>query len=91
MVVIVLERVSASLRGEITRWMIELRAGVFVGDLSATVRDRLWEYACGKVKGGAALLVHASDNEQGFAIRCWNDTSRRIVDFDGLRLAQLPK
>ncbi len=90
MVVMVLERVPASLRGDITRWLIELRAGVFVGDVSAAVRDRLWEYTCSKMKGGAGLLVHSADNEQGFAMRFWNDTSRRVVDFDGLQLAQRP-
>lgn len=42
MVVIVLEKVPRGLRGELTRWLVELDTGVFVGQLSATVRDLLW-------------------------------------------------
>ena len=40
MVVIILEKVSASLRGELTRWMIEPHTGVFVGHVSGMVRDK---------------------------------------------------
>jgi CRISPR-associated protein Cas2 len=43
MVVLVLERVPVSLQGELTRWLLEPRAGVFVGNIPAGVRDRLWE------------------------------------------------
>ena len=45
MVILILECVPSSLRGELTRWMLELKAGVFVGTMSAMVRDRLWELA----------------------------------------------
>ncbi len=41
MVVIILEKVPAGLRGELTRWLLELKAGVFVGKVSAMVRERL--------------------------------------------------
>ena len=90
MVVIVLERVPASLRGELTRWLLELHAGVFAGRVSAMVRDRLWERACASMGGGAGLLLHSADTEQGFAVRFSGDTSRRVVDFDGLVLVQRP-
>lgn len=86
MVVMVLERVSPSLRGELTRWMLEVKAGVFVGSVSAMVRDRLWELACQRMKEGAGILLHTSDTEQGFAARFWGRTSRYVVDFDGLTL-----
>jgi len=83
---IVLERVPERLRGELTRWMLELRAGVFVGTLSALVRDKLWEHACQQMRGGAGLLVHHDNSEQGFSIQVWGETKRRVVDFDGLTL-----
>jgi len=85
-VVILLERVPPSLRGELTRWMLEPRTGVFVGTLSAMVRDKLWERVCGGMKEGAGMLIHSTDNEQGFAIRLWGDTRRVALDFDGLTL-----
>ena len=91
MVVIILERVPPSLRGELTRWMLEPRTGVFVGKLSAMVRDRLWEQVCGSMRGGAGMLLYNTDNEQSFAFRFWGSTSRSLVDFDGLTLVSVPQ
>jgi CRISPR-associated protein Cas2 len=87
--VIILERVPASVRGELTRWMLEPRAGVFVGRVSAMVRDRLWEYVCGKMKGGAGMMVYSSDSEQGYTVRYWGETTRKVIDFEGLLLIQM--
>lgn len=86
MVVILLEKVPASLRGELSRWMVEPKTGVFVGKLSAMVRDRLWERVCEGTKGGSGILVHATDNEQGYAFRLHGTPSREVVDFEGLSL-----
>ncbi len=89
MTVMILERVPTSLRGELTRWMLEPRAGVFVGTLSALVRDKLWEYACSSMRGGAGMLIYSSDGEQGFGVRFWGDTTRRVVDLEGLVLVEI--
>ena len=86
MVIFLMEKVPASLRGEITRWMLELRPGVFVGNISALVREKLWETICQKLKGGAATLLHSAANEQGYKIRTFGDTTRKVNDFDGLQL-----
>jgi CRISPR-associated protein Cas2 len=86
MVIIMLEKVPASLRGELTRWMIEPKTGVFVGKLSAMVRDRLWERVCAANKNGAGMLVQACDSEQGYTFRLHGATSKEVVDFDGLSL-----
>src|ERR1039457_2863556 len=51
MVVLVLERVPPGLRGELTRLMLEIRSGVFVGTLTSVVRDRLWRKACQEMAG----------------------------------------
>ena len=88
MVVFVLERVPTSLRGELTRWMLEIRSGVFVGTLTSVVRDRLWQKACQGMAGGAGILVYSARNEQGFAVDLWGDPSRSVVDFEGLRLVE---
>jgi len=87
-VVLVAERVSPSMRGELTRWLLEVHPGVFAGKVSAAVRELLWEYVCGKLKGGAAVMLHVAANEQGFAVRSWGKSSRRVVDFEGLLLMQ---
>lgn len=90
MVVVILERVPVSLRGELTKWLIEPRAGVFVGQISAAVRDRLWFKVCEKSQNGAATIIYNAANEQGFTIKNWGDTSRNVVDFEGLLLIQKP-
>ena len=90
MVVLLMEKVPVSLRGETARWMIELKTGVFVGNISALVRDKLWEHICQKIGGGSATLLQSASNEQGYTIRTHGDTSRKIRDFDGLQLVTVP-
>jgi len=86
MVMIILERVTPSLRGEITRWLIQPKTNVFVGRLSARVRDLLWEKVSKAKATGAAVMVYSDNTEQGFSIRTTGDTSKTIGDFDGLFL-----
>jgi CRISPR-associated protein Cas2 len=89
MVVMILERVPEALRGELSRWMLEPKTGVFVGSISAMVRDRLWQRACGAMRGGAGVLVYSTNTEQGFEMRPWGDPSRSVVDMEGLKLVQV--
>ena len=89
MTIIILERVPASVRGELTRWMLELQAGVFIGSMSASVRDVLWKMIASTARHGAAILIHSAANEQGFAVRFLGKTSRAIESFDGLLLLRV--
>ena len=89
MVVLILERVPAGLRGELTRWLLEPKAGVFVGRVSAMVRDRLWEKASGQAREGGCVMLYSSDNEQGFRIRSWGEMARSVEDFEGLFLVRV--
>lgn len=86
MVVMILQNAPQRIRGELTRWMIEPQAGVFVGTMSAMVRDLLWEKVCQAMGDKGCLMVHSSNNEQGFLAFAHGDTRRRIVDYDGLQL-----
>jgi CRISPR-associated protein Cas2 len=83
-----IERVSPALRGYLSRWMLELAAGVFVGRLSASVRDRVWLRACAEVADGSAVLVEAADTEQGYRFRLWGVPPRVPEDFEGLMLVR---
>lgn len=91
MTVLMLEKVPASLRGELSRWMIEPRTGVFVGRVSAMVRERLWQKAMLGAKGGSGMLLHSSPNEQGFVAHSFGDTSRQLRDWEGLTLVHVPR
>ncbi len=86
MVVMVLERVPRGLRGELSRWLLEVQTGVFAGKVSALVRDLLWDKCVTKGEGGRCCQVYPTDNEQGFAVRIAGDTHRTVVDMDGLLL-----
>lgn len=91
MVVMILENVSPSLRGQITRWMIEPKAGVFVGAMSAMVRQKLWEKACQAAREGGCILLYSSNTEQGFKVDFWGKTSRWMTNWEGLQLVTRPK
>ena len=91
MVVMILERVPPGLRGEMSRWMIEPKAGVFVGRVSAMVRDRLWERAMKSAGDGAGVMLHTGTTEQGFSVRTFGDNSRDLVNMEGLWLVRIPK
>lgn len=76
MVVLILETVPTALRGDLARWLLELKAGVFVGQVSARVRAALWEKACLRSAGGTAMILYSADTEQGFAIDIWGVPSK---------------
>lgn len=86
MVLIVLERVTPSVRGDLTRWLLEVRPGVFVGNVSAMVRERLWRRVEERMQDGAGALIYRADTEQGFAIQTLGDRRYQSVDYEGLTL-----
>ncbi|OIV38224.1 type I-E CRISPR-associated endoribonuclease Cas2 [Mangrovactinospora gilvigrisea] len=89
MTVIVLTNCPAGLRGYLTRWLLEISAGVFIGNPSARVRDALWEEVRQYTGKGRALLVHTADTEQGFTFRT-HEHAWHPVDYDGLTLLRRP-
>ncbi len=89
MTVLVMENVSSSLRGECTRWLLEIKAGVFLGTISAAVRERLWALVQERSEGGDCLIAYSANNEQGFCMEIWGNPRRTIVDFDGLQLIKI--
>jgi CRISPR-associated protein Cas2 len=90
MVVMILERVPTSLRGELTRWLVEPHSGVFVGHVSARVRDRLWTKCCEAKRTGGVVQLWSTNTEQRFQMRVFGDTQRSVADFDGLQLIRVP-
>jgi CRISPR-associated protein Cas2 len=84
--VVVLVAVPAGLRGHLTRWLLEISPGVFVGQVTARVRDHLWTRIV-KYTGetGRAIMVHTADTEQGLAFRSVGGPWQP-VDWDGLKL-----
>lgn len=90
MTVIVLTLCPAGLRGLLTRWLLEIAPGVFVGTTTARVRDLLWDEVRQYAGNGRALLVHSTDNEQGYTFRT-HDHAWHPTDHEGLTLIRRPK
>lgn len=55
MLVIVLENAPPRLRGRLAVWLLEIRAGVYVGNYSTKVREHIWEH----VKDGLATAMRS--------------------------------
>lgn len=89
MVVLVLTAVPPGLRGHVTRWMLEIAPGVFVGRISARVRDFLWARVLDYCHEGRAVLIYPADNEQGMEFRT-HRPKWRPTDFDGISLVMRP-
>ncbi|MEV5983802.1 type I-E CRISPR-associated endoribonuclease Cas2e [Streptomyces sp. NPDC052051] len=89
MLVIATTAVPDHLRGALSRWTTEVVPGIFVGSVSARVRDELWNSVTEVVADGAAVLVHPAPTEQGYAIRTAGTRRRVPVDFDGLTLMRM--
>jgi len=86
MMVIVVENAPPRLRGRLAAWLLEVRAGVFVGDYSARTRERIWEQVEGAIDCGDAVMVWRAPTEQGFDFATVGRNRRKPVEFDGLKL-----
>jgi CRISPR-associated protein Cas2 len=86
MLIIATTAVPDHLRGALSRWTSEVVPGIFVGSVSARVRDHLWQAVAETVGNGAAVLIHPAPTEQGYAIRTAGTRRRVPEDFDGLTL-----
>jgi len=87
-VVMVLEKVPQSLRGELTRWLVEVKTGVYIGHVTGMVRDLLWK-KCSESRGaGGVFQAWSTNNEQHFKMRISGLIGRSVVDWEGVELIQ---
>jgi CRISPR-associated protein Cas2 len=87
MLVIVLENAPPRLRGRLAVWLVEVRAGVYVGDYSVRVRDMIWGQVESGIAEGNAVMVWSAPNESGFDFVTVGENRRIPVELDGLKLA----
>lgn len=86
MLVVVTENVPPNLRGRLAIWLLEVRAGVYVGDTSRKVREMIWHQISVLAQEGNVAMAWATNNESGFEFQTWGSNRRMPVDLDGLRL-----
>lgn len=86
MTVIVIECASDKLRGTLTKWLMEVKPGVLVGNPNNLIRQKLWEKVQGSDVDINALMLYSDNTEQGYTICSLGCPTRRIVNFDGSSL-----
>ena len=86
MLVIVLENAPPRLRGRLAVWLLEVRAGVYVGNYSKRVREQIWSQVEEGIEDGNAVLMWRSSTEAGFEFLTLGGNRRIQADFDGVRL-----
>lgn len=86
MLVIVTENVPPRLRGRLAIWLLEIRAGVYVGNPSKRVREFVWTQVLEGVEDGNVVMAWSTNTESGYDFATVGANRRIPVDFDGLRL-----
>ncbi len=86
MLVVVTENIPARLRGRLAVWLLEIRAGVYIGDTSRRVREMIWEQVDALAEQGNVVMAWATNTESGFDFQTYGSNRRVPVDWDGLRL-----
>lgn len=86
MLVIVVENAPPRLRGRLAVWLLEIRAGVYVGDYSLRVRDYIWDQVERGIEEGNAVMAWNTNNEAGFDFRTCGVNRRNPVEMDGVKL-----
>lgn len=86
MLVIVLENCPPRLRGRLAIWLLEIRAGVYVGNYSRRVRETIWQQVEAGIEGGNAVMAWRTNNEAGFDFMTLGANRRMPVEMDGAKL-----
>lgn len=85
MIVITLTKVPNALRGDLTKWYQEIQTGVYVGTVSARIRDLLWTRIVENIGNGEATMVYNTNNEIGYQFKTTRQ-DHAVVDYDGIPL-----
>lgn len=86
MLVIVTENVPPRLRGRLAVWLLEVRAGVYVGNYSAKVREMIWHNVKEGYGEGNVVMVWSVPTESGFDFRTLGANRRLPKEMDGTLL-----
>lgn len=86
MMVIVLQNAPPRLRGRLAIWLLEVRAGVFVGNYSAKIRHYIWAQVEDQIEDGNSVMVWKTNTESGFDFVTVGENRRMPVEMDGLKL-----
>ena len=86
MLVIVTENGPPRLRGRLGVWLIEIRAGVYVGNPSRRLREFIWKQVEQGLEDGNAVMAWNTNTESGYDFKTLGKNRRMPIEFDGLKL-----
>ena len=86
MLAIVVENVPPRLRGRLAIWLLEVRAGVYIGRATSRVRDMLWNQVEKGLDGGNAVMAWSTNTESGFDFKTLGKNRRMPAEIEGLKL-----
>jgi CRISPR-associated protein Cas2 len=86
MLVIVVENAPPRLRGRLAAWLLEIRAGVYVGNYSTKVREMIWSQVEAGIDDGNAVLAWRTNNDSGFDFKTHGANRRIPKEVDGMKL-----
>lgn len=83
---VVTENVPPRLRGRLAIWLLEVRAGVYIGDVSKRTREMIWQQLREGCEDGNVVMAWSSSHESGYEFQTLGENRRLPVEFDGLYL-----
>lgn len=86
MLVVVTEAVPPRLRGRLAIWLLEVRAGVYIGNVSIKVRETIWQHCDALFEDGNVVMAWHTPGEPGYDFQTLGKNRRFPVEFDGLKL-----
>ncbi|RJQ51389.1 MAG: type I-E CRISPR-associated endoribonuclease Cas2 [Nitrospiraceae bacterium] len=86
MLVIVVENAPPRLRGRLAVWLLEVRAGVYVGNVSRRIREMIWGQVEKGIEDGNAVMAWNTNTESGFDFMTLGANRRIPVEMDGIKL-----
>lgn len=89
MIVVTVTDCPPRLRGDLSKWLLEINTGVYVGQLNPRVREELWKRICKHLPRGRATMVYSANNEQRMSFHVHN-TTWQPADYEGITLMRRP-
>ena len=86
MLAIVVENAPPRLRGRLAIWLLEVRAGVYVGKVSRRVREMIWNLVENGIENGNAVMIWHTNTESGFDFQTLGKNRRIPKEMDGVKL-----
>jgi CRISPR-associated protein Cas2 len=86
MMAVIVNNAPPRLRGRLAVWLLEVRAGVYLGVYSARTREMICKQVETLIGDGDAVVAWDAPTDAGFSFETLGKNRRVSVDFDGLRL-----